>query len=220
LQISNSLTKNWNKYGSQTPEKPGSIATFPGSMEVQAHFVANNTNAGLELIRRQWGYMLNHPASTNSTFWEGFLDDGSFDYKGTYMSHAHGWATGPTSALTTYVLGLQVENGGKVWSFIPQVGDLIHAQGQLTTMMGVLKGKWSYNQTSYGFTASVEAPMGTIGRVGIPSVSSDVHISVNGKDVWEGKGIEYQVHWDDDGYIYLENVVGGFYVITLEVLRK
>lgn len=56
--ISQALTKNWNSYGAQTPEKVGAIATFPGSMEVQAHFAASDDEVGLELIRREWGYML------------------------------------------------------------------------------------------------------------------------------------------------------------------
>ena len=37
----------------------------------------------LDLIRREWGYMLNVPIGTASTFWEGFKDDGSFAYEST-----------------------------------------------------------------------------------------------------------------------------------------
>ena len=40
------------------------------------------------------GYMLNHPNSTASTFWEGYYANGTYAYQGDYMSHAHGWATG------------------------------------------------------------------------------------------------------------------------------
>jgi hypothetical protein len=49
--ISQALTRNWNSYGAQTPEKSGAIGTFPSSMEVQAHFAAADDQIGLELIR-------------------------------------------------------------------------------------------------------------------------------------------------------------------------
>ena len=64
-------------------------------MEVLAHMSAGNSTRALQLIRLQWGYMLNYPNSTGSSFWEGFHSDGTFAYKGIYMSNAHGWATGP-----------------------------------------------------------------------------------------------------------------------------
>jgi hypothetical protein len=49
----------------------------------------------LDLIKRQWGYMLNQQNSTQSTFWEGYQADGQFAFQGIYMSHSHGWAAGP-----------------------------------------------------------------------------------------------------------------------------
>ena len=81
------------------------ISTFAGSMELMAHFEAGADQRGLDLIRTMWGFMLKAPKGTASTFWEGFNPDGSFAYDGSYTSLAHGWGTGPTSALTFYVLG-------------------------------------------------------------------------------------------------------------------
>ncbi len=113
--ITGTLAARWERYGALTPEKNsgGAIGTFPGSMEVQAHFTAGDDTDALAMIRREWGYMLTAPIGTNSTFWEGFQYDGSFDYGGQYMSAAHGWATGPTSALTFYVLGLLPTGRGR-----------------------------------------------------------------------------------------------------------
>ena len=51
--------------------------------------------------------MLNKPEGSQSTFWEGYHKDGSFAYKGNYMSNAHGWATGPAAAMTFNTLGIQ-----------------------------------------------------------------------------------------------------------------
>merc|ERR1711874_683446 len=107
------------------------IGTFPGSMEVNAHAAVGNSARALEMMRLQWGYMINHPNSTGSTFWEGYNRDGSFAYQSIYMSHAHGWATGPASALSFHVLGLRpLSPGGKHYKVQPNPGDLLHCEGR------------------------------------------------------------------------------------------
>jgi hypothetical protein len=115
LSISKYLNSNWGKYGSASPEwnSGQSIGTFPGSMEVFSHFAANQGQRALDLIRLQWGYMLNAKMSTQSTFWEGYNVDGTFNFRGTYMSNAHGWAAGPGGALTESVLGVRADIGGR-----------------------------------------------------------------------------------------------------------
>ena len=52
------------------------------------------------------GFMLGNENGTNSTFWEHYRTDGTFD-GGAYMSNAHGWATGPAAALTFNTLGIR-----------------------------------------------------------------------------------------------------------------
>ena len=79
--ISLYLASNWNEFGSQTPEWGNNIATFPGSAEVHSHFIAGNGVRALQLLTLQWGYMLHSPHSTNSTFWEGYNNDGTFAYQ-------------------------------------------------------------------------------------------------------------------------------------------
>ena len=83
-RVSTALTTNWNSYGATTPEKGGEIGTFPGSMELNAHLQAGDATTALQLMRREWGYMLNSPMGTGSTFWEGYLADGQFGYGGAY----------------------------------------------------------------------------------------------------------------------------------------
>lgn len=56
-------------------------------------------------MRIMWGtFMLDDPRMTNSTFIEGYSSDGTLHYPpypdDSYISYAHGWATGPTQALT------------------------------------------------------------------------------------------------------------------------
>lgn len=44
---------------------------------MQAHFVAGKDERALDLLRREWGYMLYTPLSVQSTFLEGYTANGS-----------------------------------------------------------------------------------------------------------------------------------------------
>jgi hypothetical protein len=217
--ITRTLASHWNNFGALTPEKNngGAIGTFPGSMEVQAHFTAGDDVNALTLIRREWGYMLNAPIGTNSTFWEGFNYDGSFDYGGTYMSAAHGWATGPTSALTFYVLGLSPTGAGGQYSFVPHAGDLTHVEGDITTPQGPVTGSWDY--ASGTFTEHLTSPAGTTGQIGIPTYgASNVSVTVNGATAWSGGAWHATTGISggstDGKYIYLTGVAPGTYTVV------
>ncbi|MEK8145211.1 hypothetical protein NKH18_38845 [Streptomyces sp. M10(2022)] len=101
---------------------------------MHAHFAAGRDTTALDLIRLEWGYMLDAPQGTASTFWEGYRSDGTSDYGGSYMSAAHGWSTGPTSALTFHLLGIAPsQEGGAGYSVVPHPGDVRSAQGRLVT---------------------------------------------------------------------------------------
>eukprot|EP00927_Polykrikos_kofoidii_P042095 TRINITY_DN35962_c0_g1_i1.p1 TRINITY_DN35962_c0_g1~~TRINITY_DN35962_c0_g1_i1.p1 ORF type:complete len:755 (-),score=87.25 TRINITY_DN35962_c0_g1_i1:253-2517(-) len=132
-RISDYLASNWGPFGSSSPEWDGNIGTFPGSMEVMAHATgANRPDRALAMARLQWGYMLSNPNSTQSTYWEGYNRDGSFNFGGAYMSNSHGWATGVAAALTLHVLGLRgVSPGAADYVLEPRPGDLRHCQGRL-----------------------------------------------------------------------------------------
>src|SRR5262249_44800440 len=135
--------ENWNAIGSVTPEW-GQISTFVGSMELMSHFVAGYDKRGLDMIRTMWGFMLKNPNGPQSTFWESFTTDGTFASNGngpppsdSFTSLAHGWATGPTSALTFYVLGVAPDSTvGQTYHVVPHPGDLAHVEGKLTFAPG------------------------------------------------------------------------------------
>lgn len=199
------LKRNWTRLGAHTPEWTG-IHPYPGSLEIQARLAAGDDRDALELIRREWGYMLNAPIGTASTFWEGFNDDGSFAYETTgpgYTSLAHGWATGPTSALTFYVLGLQPASGGGQYEFVPHPGGLRFAEGRLRIPQGALQASW--RRDGGAFEMELVAPGGTSGRVGIPVPSSSTPVYVN--------GVRARVGRPSDGYTYL-GLSGGRYSIS------
>lgn len=191
--ISAGLTENWTPIGAETPELPGNISPFISSFEIQAHLEADRADRALELIRRSWGWYLDNENGTQSTVIEGYLTDASFGYRGdrgynfdeSYVSHAHGWSSGPTSALTEYIAGLRVTKPmGQEWSLKPQFGDLERAQAGFTTGLGTFEAKWEIE----GGRVMVEwdTPEGTRGWVNVPG----------GEGMWVdgGKGeAEYKI---------------------------
>ncbi|MEU6852902.1 trehalase family glycosidase [Actinacidiphila alni] len=220
--VARGLSARWNDHGAASPEKDGgAIGTFPGSMEVQAHFVAGDDIDALALIRREWGWMLNSPTGTGSTFWEGFRSDGSFDYGGTYMSLAHGWGTGPTSALTFYLLGL-APTGTASYDFVPHPGDVAHTEGTITLPQGTVTGSWDQDTAAGTLHETLSAPAGTTGRIGIPVAdapsSSAVTVTVNGATVWSGgtfhPGAGITGGTTDGSYVRLTGVPAGSYTVT------
>jgi hypothetical protein len=176
--ISQQLTTNWNEIGAVCPELPGNLVGFVQSFEIKGHLVAQQATRALDLIRRAWGWYLNNPYGTASTCIEGYLADGSFGYRATtgydndysYTSHAHGWSTGPTDALTSYILGMTLtQPGGSQWQLAPQFGDLTHAEGGFTTPLGKFSANWTLVQG--GYMISWGAPSGTTGILILPGAS-------------------------------------------------
>ncbi|WYZ46009.1 hypothetical protein EsH8_IX_000234 [Colletotrichum jinshuiense] len=168
--ISAALTENWTPIGPASPELPGNVSPFISSIELEAHFVAGRADRALRLVRDSWGWYLNHPNGTGSTVIEGYLVDGSFGYRSgrgytddpSYVSHAHGWSSGPTSTLTEYLVGLRVTRpAGAEWSLKPVFGEVPAAQAGFTTALGRFSAKWAVE----GGVATVEwdAPEGTRG---------------------------------------------------------
>ena len=105
VQISEALQARWGQYGAPAPEAADAVSPFISGFELETHFMANRTIAALTLIRNMWAdFMLDDPRMTNSTFIEGYSTTGELHYapysNDPRISHAHGWATGPTSSLT------------------------------------------------------------------------------------------------------------------------
>lgn len=195
-RISSSLTKNWTPIGAEAPELPNNISPFISSFEVQGHFATGHTDRALELIRRSWGWYLNHPNGTGSTVIEGYLTNGSwayrnyrgYSYDATYVSHSHGWSSGPTSALTNYIVGLQVtERLGSSWSLAPQFGDLTHAEGGFSTKLGLFSAKWEIEDRGQKYVLSWDVPEGTQGEVKVPALPKGEIGKVSVGDLEKGK---------------------------------
>ena len=91
-----------------------------------------------------------------------------YNYDPAYTSHAHGWSSGPTSALTYYVLGLTVTSPqGATWALAPHPTGLPAAEGGFSTPFGWFGANW--REAGGAFTMGVDVPAGTNGVVRVPS---------------------------------------------------
>jgi hypothetical protein len=202
--ISQQLTSNWISIGAVAPELPNNLVGFVQSFEVRGHLVAGQTTRALDLIRRAWGWYLDNPAGSNSTCIEGYLADGTFGYRNnagynndySYTSHSHGWSTGPTEALTSYVAGMRLTGpGGSTWTVGPQFGDLTHAEAGFTTPLGRFTVAWTL--TSGGYTVGWSSPAGTVGTLVFPGQSNAPTVTVNGQVIttgtWNAKTQTYKM---------------------------
>uniref|UniRef100_UPI0032178695 alpha-L-rhamnosidase-related protein n=1 Tax=uncultured Draconibacterium sp. TaxID=1573823 RepID=UPI0032178695 len=136
------------------------MSTFYGYYMLEAKAMAGDYQTAMNNIREYWGAMLDLGATT---FWEDFdidwlenadrIDElvpdgktdvhstyGNYCYKGFRHSLCHGWASGPTSWLTKYVLGVQVvEPGCRKIKIEPHLGDLQWVKGTFPTPYGVVE---------------------------------------------------------------------------------
>ncbi|GAQ44395.1 hypothetical protein AtubIFM55763_011374 [Aspergillus tubingensis] len=195
--ISERLTDNWTPIGAVAPELPENISPFISSFEIQGHLTVGQPQRALELIRRSWGWYYNNANGTQSTVIEGYLQNGTFGYRGSrgyyydtaYVSHSHGWSSGPTSALTNYIVGITVTSPlGATWRIAPQFVDLQSAEGGFTTSLGKFQAGWS--KTDKGYTLDFTVPHGTQGNLTLPFVgTAKPSIKIDGTEIT--RGVQY-----------------------------
>ncbi|KAI5823183.1 glycoside hydrolase family 78 protein [Schizophyllum commune Tattone D] len=197
-RISEALVVNWVDVGAVSPELPDNVAPFVGGMELHAHFEAGAAECALELIRLQWGWMLTTNVSVQSTLLEGYTSNGSLLYRGdagyandpSYTSHSHGWSTGPTPALTAYVLGLTVtEPAGLAFRVQPRTAGLPSAEGGFETPLGWFGVSWVNDEGNGRFELNVTSPEGTQGIVILPVAGETI---VDGEEVGQEGEITVQ----------------------------
>lgn len=168
------------KYLSQ--EGGHGFSTFYGYYMLRSMALAENYSGALDIIRSYWGAMLDMGATT---FWEDFNldwlpnaapidelvpagkkdihgDFGAYCYKGFRHSLCHGWASGPTSWLTEYVLGVEVlEPGCRVLRIVPHLADLEWVEGTFPTPKGIVKIRHK-KQPDGSISSKIDAPEGIV----------------------------------------------------------
>ena len=186
-RISSALHDRWTPYGAPALEAANAISPFISGFELQMHLLAGDAPTALDLMRLQWGFMLDDPRMTNSTFIEGYQDNGRLHYapysNDARISHAHGWATGPTSTLTFYFGGLHLLSaGGKTWEIAPMLGGLRHVDTGFTTSLGEFASTVSAGEDGRIQGMTFTTPAGTSGNVVVPGVSGNL-MNRNGTSV-------------------------------------
>ena len=110
------------------------------------------------------------------------------------MSNAHGWATGPVSALSLAILGVSpVGYSSRAWAVQPCPGDLQHAEGQLLLdgKEGYVRVAWDVDpDSSAAFAVAVDSSSlaydaAAIGSISVPVTNATSStITVNGVVAW------------------------------------
>jgi hypothetical protein len=215
-RISSNLVDRWTPYGAPALEAADAISPFISSFELQAHFLATNASAALALMRLQWGFMLDDPRMTNSTFIEGYSSTGELHYapylNDARISHAHGWASGPTSSLTFYVAGIQLLSaGGKTWRMAPETGDLEHVEAGFSTSLGMFAAKTEIVEG--GVEMEFETPQGTKGEVRLPVSACKGHVLMQEQD-GRCEDMAVEVAAANSGAVTMADVEGGKWKVS------
>jgi alpha-L-rhamnosidase len=179
----------WGQFGPQ-PFSPDAnystiISPFVSGMEVDARFAAGDTAGALALIHNMWDQMtVKRGPYYTGALWEKLNKDGTDVDANASLSH--GWASGPVSSLTGYVLGAQPTTAGyKTWIIAPQPGELKWAQGRVPTPSGSLASRWRRGHRNSSFTLTIGAPRGTSGAVVVPELGRARTITMDGRVVWQ-----------------------------------
>ena len=156
------------------------FSTFYGYYMLRAMALAGDYTGALDRIREYWGAMLDLGATT---FWEDFNmewipgaapidelvpagmkdihgDFGDYCYQRFRHSLCHGWASGPTSWLSEFVLGVRVTKPGcREVRITPNLGNLEWAEGTFPTPHGVIEIR-HHKRADGSVESEIKAPKG------------------------------------------------------------
>jgi alpha-L-rhamnosidase len=187
------------------------ISPFSSTFEAWARFEAGDADGALSLIRTVWGHMRQGQPFYSGGTWERMTPDAVPDSIATSL--AHGWGSGPTSALSKYVLGVRpIQAGYQTWLLEPQPGDLSWAAGTVPTPYGPIGVAW-YRGSPGFFTLALLAPASTRGAVGLPVSGTNAVLIDNGRIV-AGVRAAQQPN-GRAGYLYLQNLSPGLHWIQV-----
>ncbi len=162
------------------------ISPYMGSFHVLADFAAGNEAAALSIIRQEWGFMISH--DPGGVEWERIQLNGIPAPGAIADSSAHAWSTGPTAALSQYVLGVTPARPGySQWTVAPEPGVLRWAQGVVPTPHGPISVRWERGGSATSFKLTVIAPSRQTGVVEVPLLGRRRVIAMDGRIVWDGR---------------------------------
>jgi hypothetical protein len=132
------------------------VYPFISYFELQARFGLGLDDSAFDLLRREWGYMVQNGPGT---MWETIGPYGG-PPTDTHPSWDAGWSSGAAPALTEYVLGVQPTSPGfATFTVKPHPNDLAWASGDVPTPHGPIHVAWHRFKRSVFLR--VAAPAGT-----------------------------------------------------------
>ncbi|MCO5995660.1 alpha-L-rhamnosidase C-terminal domain-containing protein [Actinoallomurus rhizosphaericola] len=168
--IVRALKTLWDTNGSRPYSANAGLSSvmspFVTGFEVEALYEAGYATDAEKLLALTWNQMIDpkNPSYTG-TFWENYLPDGTL--QDGSISASHGWSSGPTPALTGYVLGVQpVDPGYRTFTVSPHFGTLTWAKGAVPTPHGPITVAWTGRSGRRDLVVNV--PPGTTAAVEIP----------------------------------------------------
>src|ERR671923_669393 len=204
----------WGTFGPQ-PYSPDAnystvISPFVTGMEVDARFAAGDTDGALDLIHLMWDQMTDESGPYyTATLWEKLNQDGTDVDANASLSH--GWASGPVSSLSGYLLGARpVTAGYQTWIVEPHPGgDVEWAQGRIPTPSGPIVSRWRRGDGNRSFTLTMAAPEGTSGTVVVPLLGRSQPIAMDGRVVWPKRDPTADVRAEErDGAVHFSGITG------------
>ena len=154
------------------------VSPFVTNEEVQARFDSGDDGAALSLLRTLWGYMDAPGPDDTSADWEVVGAHGAPGL-GAFTSLAHGWSSGATADLSSYVLGVRPSSAGfRTWSVQPHPGSLSWVEGNVPTPHGTISVRWAQDHSSGRFSLLVGAPVGTRGAISVPVPRSGATVTI------------------------------------------
>jgi len=163
----------------------------------------------LEIIRREWGRMLDAGATT---FWE---------LLNSNWSLCHAWSTMPTHDLPAEYLGVApTKPGYSEFRIAPVLAGLTWAKGTVPALMGDIQMGWENAGTQ--FSLNFDVPEGSKATVRLPKeVGIMSTVAINGREIWQAGRPASDVTpadrvWYADGYVWLSVERAGQYTIAAE----
>jgi hypothetical protein len=162
-----------------------SFSSFNEYFVIQAMARMNRYDEALASIRDHFGGQLEYGGTTFfETFWPAWAqvlghNDAVPNSQAGFTSLCHPWGAGVTKWLTEETLGIKpVTPGFATYDVFPHLGRTITSvSGTVPTPKGII---WASFDVATG-RASLTAPAGTIGRIGIPVVEKRIKsIRING----------------------------------------
>ena len=167
-----------------------SFSPFNEYFVIQAMARMDHYDEALASIRDDWGGQIEYGGTCFfETFWPAWAqvlghNDAVPNCQSGYTSLCHPWGAGVTKWLTEETLGIKPATPGfATYDVFPHLGrTLTSVSGAVPTPKGTIRATFDVAKGR----ASLVAPAGTIGRIGIPTVERNIKsIRINGKLAWK-----------------------------------